>query len=83
MIGENQVIRNQTGIWFSASVPAGLGFPVYDVEQDGAKRLFISTETGVFVTDGESWVRLGAADGLISDVAFGMEFRAWTYVDFG
>ncbi|HOX44408.1 MAG TPA: protein kinase [Myxococcota bacterium] len=81
LVGERDVLRFAGGAWSRVPVEAeSFDFRVRDVELDGQGVLFFATESGVLATDGESWTRLGVADGLITDSAHEMvlhEGRLW------
>ncbi len=81
VIGERNVVRYHQGSWQPLEMdPEEFDFKVRDVVTDDRGWLYFSTESGVFVHDGENWTRLTVADGLISDTAFDMlwyEDRLW------
>ena len=79
--GERSALRHHQGRWSVLPVePDHFDFRVRDVVSDERDWLYFSTESGVFVFDGEMWTRLGVEDGLISDTAFDMAWvgeRLW------
>lgn len=73
VVGERGVLRFRRDRFEPVPLePERFDFRVRDVEADAAGRLYFATESGVYVTDGESWTRLTVEDGLLTDSAHEM-----------